>query len=208
MTSWIGEHADLVTLSGEGRPSFAPEPDPLTPHQKAQAAFSAVLKLGAIGCAIIIFALLILSGLIAYRIHDILATWPHTPAQVQSGQIYAKQISIYNRHQPYSTSTVYGFRCTVSYSVASHPYESQADIGYQKGDTVEMTEWRNRIPPGTQIEIAYNPAQPATIRFAGPFTTAYAPPTSSCPPAYALRPGSAPAAAAPTRNMHWHWRTS
>jgi hypothetical protein len=175
MTTWIGEHADLVTLSGEGRPYSVPTPDPLTPKQQSQAAVSAIAKLIAIGCALCTFALLILTTLIAYRLHHILTTWPHTQAEVQTSEIYSQTIDTYRRHQPYATNIVYGFRCTVAYSVASHPYASQADIGYQKGNTIEMTEWHDRIPPGSNIEIAYNPADPTTIHFAAPFPTAYAP---------------------------------
>ena len=175
MTYWIGEHADLVTLSGEGRPSFAPDPSPLTPQQQSRAAVSAFVKLIAFGCALFTVVLLLLTAWFAYRLHDTLSSRPHTQAQVLSSEIYTQQATVGGRQGTTIRSIVYGFRCNVSYSVASVPYVSQADIGYQNGNRDDMARWSQRIHRGDRVEIAYAPSDPTHIRFAGDFTTAYAP---------------------------------
>jgi hypothetical protein len=175
MTYWIGEHADLVTLSGEGRPYSVSTPDPLTRQQQSQAAISAFAKLIAFGCALSTVVLLIFTAWFIYRLHDTLTTWPHAQAQVLSTEIYSQlvDLNLPNRQSP--RSTVYGFRSQVSYSIDSQTYVSQADIGYQRGDRSEMSSWYTRIQPGDRVEIAYSPSDPTHIRFAGDFSTAYAP---------------------------------
>lgn len=175
MPYWIGEHADLVTLSGEGRPYPTSTPDRLTPQQQSQASISAFAKLIAFGCTLCAAVMLTFTAWYIYRLHDTLTTWPHAQAQVLDAEVYSQRIDLHLPHSQSPRSTVYGFRCTVAYSVASHPYQSQADIGYQKGDTRALAAWRDRIHPGDQIEIAYAPTDPTHIRFAGDFTIAYAP---------------------------------
>jgi Protein of unknown function (DUF3592) len=177
MGYWIGEHADLITLSGEGRPAFAPDPDPdpLTPNQKTRATISTLARMLAFGCALFTVILLTLSAWITYRLHDILTSWPHVQAQVLSSEIYSQSVTIGGPNGSITRSTVYGFRCNVSYSVAARNYQSQVDIGYQNGDRSEMVSWFGRIPRGDRIEIAYSPKDPTHIRFAGDIATAYAP---------------------------------
>jgi Protein of unknown function (DUF3592) len=175
MTYWIGEHADLVTLSGEGRPYSTPTPDPLTPQQQSRAAIAAFATLIAFGCTLCTAVLLAFTAWFTYRLHDTLTTWPHTQAEVLHTEVYSQRI---DATRPYSQSprpTVYGFRSQVSYSVASHPYQSPVDIGYQKSDPSDLSSWSSRIHPGDRIEIAYSPVDPTHIRFAGDFLTAYAP---------------------------------
>jgi hypothetical protein len=71
---------------------------------------------------------------------------------------------------------VYGFRCNVTYSVGAQPYQAQADIGYQNGNRAALQPWTSRIHAGDRISIAYNPADPTHVRFAGDSTIAYAAP--------------------------------
>lgn len=168
------ERSDLVSLSLEPRPVPA-SPDPLTPSQKSQAAFSAVLKLIALGCAFFTVILLLLSAWFILGLHHTLATRPHATARVLSTQIYSRDLRISGNRGVASTSTIYGFRCTVVYQVAFIDHQAQADIGYQKGNEAEIQRWSDRIRAGDQIEIVYSPSDPSRVRFAGDFTIAYAP---------------------------------
>jgi hypothetical protein len=170
-----GDNQDIITLSIERPHPSAPEPDPLTPQQKSRAIVSAFLKLAAFGCALFTVALLAVTAFLTYRLHDILTTRPHAQAEVQSTEIYSKQIEVNTPDQASRTTTFYGFRCVVDYTAASRPYESQVDIGYQRSDRSDMASWSTRIQPGDHVEIAYKPDDPAHIYFAGDFTTAYAP---------------------------------
>jgi hypothetical protein len=173
MTYWIGEHADIVTLSGEGRPTSSPCPDPLPPQQKTRAAVSGFLKLAGYLGGVFAVALLLLSAYIGYRVYDLLSAWPHVEAEIASCEVYPQNVSV-NTSRSHPHSTVYGFRCAVSYTAASQTYQSQADIGYQKSDPLDMTRWSTRYYHGVRVPIAYKPGDPTHIRFAGDFTTAYA----------------------------------
>jgi hypothetical protein len=174
MTYSDGENSDLVSLSLEPRPA-PPNPAPLTPGQQTQAAFSAVLKLLALGCALFTVALLLLSAWFIVSLHHTLAISPHVAARVLSTQVYSKDVRIGGNKGRVSPATVYGFRCTVIYQVASIEHQAEADIGYQKSDQSEILRWSDRIRTGDQIEIVYSPSEPSRIRFAGDFTIAYAP---------------------------------
>jgi uncharacterized protein DUF3592 len=170
-----GDYSDLTSLHLGPRPKPAPAPPPLTPEQKTRSTIAGLLKLLYLICAAFTVLLLLLFVLVTSTIFIALASNPHTQAQVVATEIYSKTVDTSTPENGAAHSTVYGFRCTVSYSVASHPYQSKADIGYQTGNERAMAAWQSRIQAGDQIEIAYDPTAPTHIRLAGDFTTAYAP---------------------------------
>jgi len=169
MASLIGEHA--TTISAEVRPVL--EPEPLTQKQRDRARFSLQLRFGGFLAALAAAGMLMASAHTAYQVHKTLDSWPRAQAEVQRCEIYPK---IVHMAGPRSTgpSRLYGFRCNVAYPVGSSIYKSQADLGYLEGRGNAMRPLLDRIHPGDRITIAYDPAAPSRVRFAGDFTLTYA----------------------------------
>jgi len=174
MTYRIGDHADLITLSGEGQPSAESLRDDRTPEEKSRAGISFLLRFAGYLISIITVALIILTGVAFGRIHYELSSWPRAQADVTNCQIYTVT-AINQRRQRYESLT-YGFHCNLTYSAASNAYQSQADIGYRQSDNSDMLLWSARIHSGNRVPIAYDPSDPTRVRFAGDFSTAYAGP--------------------------------
>lgn len=170
-----GDYSDLTSLHLGPRPKPAPEPPPLTPEQKTRSTIAGLLWLLSRICAVFTVLLLLVSVVFTSVIFIALTSSPHTEAQVLSAETYSKDFDGGSTESGPVRSTVYGFRCTVSYYIDSHSYQSQADIGYQTGNERAMAAWQNRIRAGDEIEIAYDPTNPTHIRFAGDFTISYAP---------------------------------
>jgi hypothetical protein len=69
----------------------------------------------------------------------------------------------------------YGFHCTLQYSVNGQQYESLADLGVKTQFRSSLEQWPPRLPSGTDVVVAYNPADPAEVVLAGNYRMAYAP---------------------------------
>lgn len=135
------------------------------------------------GAGGILFSLLFLpfSLFFGYRVYAALHSWPHVDAEVNACEVYPKIISVSLLHAASQPSTVYGFRCHVTYSAASASgdpqiYRSVADLGYQISNRGDMARWSERFYPGVHTTIAYSPGNPTHVGFAGDFTAAYAAP--------------------------------
>jgi hypothetical protein len=187
MTYCIGDNADLITLSGEGqpRPEPLPYPPPPPPTAGKQARGVACALLIMIGFGGTLFgSLLLLFGLYS-MCHTFvsLQSYPRADATIRACEIYSKLI---DTSTPEAThrSTVYGFRCNVSYSPAAAQGASTpggetqavADIGYQHSDRADLARWSERYYAGMRTQIVYKPSDPIHVHLAGDFTTAYAAP--------------------------------
>jgi hypothetical protein len=120
--------------------------------------------------------LLLLAGYLGWGVKNKLDSWVHTKATVVSSEVYSRQARLYSGSRPSTQSTVYGFRCMAEFTIGPAPRYAQLDLGYQTGSQSGMQQWRNRYPSGSQIEIAYDPANPSRARFAGEIGAAYATP--------------------------------
>jgi Protein of unknown function (DUF3592) len=157
--------------------TFPAEPPaaPLSTDQSIQAVVGALCKLAGFFALVCAVGLLLLSGYLALRVHEQLGSWPRAHAQVLSSEIYEKELRTSSADGIPARSTVYGYRWIVSFEVGSRAYQAPIDIGYQQGNRGDMREWLLRYPDGTQITIAYDPANPAHTRLAEDFRSAYAP---------------------------------
>jgi hypothetical protein len=115
---------------------------------------------------------LALDSYIAARLYYRLSTLPHAEAEILHGEIYSQVTHLVA--DTASANPVYGFRCSVRFPVGQQMRTSQVDIGYQESNRAEMWDWYSRFPTGTRAMIAYDPADPSRVLFAGDFTTAYA----------------------------------
>jgi hypothetical protein len=131
-----------------------------------------------LGLMLLVFALAAALGCgvnLLSRYHT-LQSWPRTQAQVLSSEIYSRRYwSSGSRGRTAGWYTDYGFHCTVQYSVLGQQYNSVADLGIKAGFRGSLDQWPSRFPSGTNVFIAYNPADPSSVILAGDFRTAYAP---------------------------------
>jgi hypothetical protein len=166
----------LTTIFGTESP-FPAEPPapPLSADQRIQAVVGALCKLAGFFALVCAVGLLLLSGYLALGIPEQLGSWPRAHAQVLSSEIYEKELKPSAADGIPTRSTVYGYRWIVSFAVGSRAYQAPVDIGYQKGDRADMLEGLVRYPDGTQITIAYDPANPTHTRLAEDFRSSYAP---------------------------------
>jgi hypothetical protein len=173
VTYRIGDHADLITLSGEGQPRPEPIRTERTPEEKWRFGISFLLRffgypMAAFTVLLSIWTIVGMSG-----IYYELSHWPHTQALVDTCQITSQKLLKLRGQNPDQFS--YGFHCAVTYTAGSQTYHSNADIGYQQNDNSDMLRWSDRIRAGDHIPIAYKPSDPARVRFAGSFSISYAP---------------------------------
>jgi hypothetical protein len=176
MTRNTAQDWPLTTIFGAGSPFPAEPPtQSLSSEQKIQVLLGTLCKLAGFFSVVCAVGLLLLSGYLARRIYEQLGSWPHAHAQVLSSEIYEKELKTSAANGIPTRSTVYGYRWIVSFVVGSHTYQAPVDIGYQKGDRADMREWLVRYPDGTQITIAYEPANPTHTRLAEDFRSSYAP---------------------------------
>jgi uncharacterized protein DUF3592 len=63
----------------------------------------------------------------------------------------------------------------VKFSVDGQQYESLADLGIKAEFHSALEQWPPRLPSGTDVVVAYNPADPAEVVLAGDYQMAYAP---------------------------------
>jgi Protein of unknown function (DUF3592) len=115
-------------------------------------------------------------GLRTWMRYEILHPWPRTTARILSTEIYSTS---YWSNGGRSTSAgwriSYGFHCTLQYSVNGQQYESLADLGVRTQFHSSLEQWPPRLPSGTDVVVAYNPADPAEVVLAGTYRMAYAP---------------------------------
>jgi hypothetical protein len=176
MTRNTAQDWPLTTLFGTESP-FPAEPPaaPWSSKQKIQALLAALCKLAGFFSVVCALGLLLLSGYLALRIYEQLDSWPRAHAQVLSSEIYEKELRTSAADGIPTRSTVYGCRWHVSFVVGERTYESPVDIGYQKGNRLDMLDWLTRYPDGTHLNIAYDPANPGHARLAEGFLSSYAP---------------------------------
>jgi hypothetical protein len=178
MTSWIGENADLITLSGEGQPK--PEPfrddrtiDARTPEEKWRFGISFLLRVfGYPIAAFTVLASLLAILSIGVRYYE-MSQWTHTQALVDACQITSQKLMKEHGQDP--DQYTYGFYCNLTYAAGPQTYRSKANIGYLQSDNSDMVRWSDRIRAGDRISIVYKPSDPVQVRFAEDFSTSYAP---------------------------------
>ncbi len=173
MSSWIGDNADLITLSGEGQPSAESFREDRRPENKRQRTLSSAMLAAGYFAAFIGIVTGLLTGLSFHATHDALAQWPHRQAIVDSCENY--QVQVQHGAEAPTWSFEYGFRCHLSYSPQSVLYDALVDIGYRSSNPNEMAAWSIRIHSGDRIPIIYDPKNPSHAHFATDFHAAYAP---------------------------------
>jgi hypothetical protein len=173
MTYRIGDHADLITLSGEGQPRPEPFRDTRTTEEKWRFGISFLLLFFGYPFAAFTVLLSIWTIVGISSTYYVLSHWTHTQALVDTCQITSQKLMKLRGQDPDQFS--YGFHCDLTYVAGSQTYHFKADIGYQQNDNGDMIRWSDRIHAGDQISIAYNPSDPARVRFARNFSTSYAP---------------------------------
>jgi hypothetical protein len=186
MTYRIGDNADLITLSGEGQPRpeplSDPPPPPPTAGRQARGVLCALLIMIGFGGTLFGGLLLLFGFYSMCHTFVSLQSYPRADATIKACEIYSKLI---DTSTPEAThrSTVYGFRCNVSYSPtpqgSSTPggeTQAVADIGYQHSDRGDLARWPERYYAGVHTQIAYKPFDPTHVHFAGDFVSAYAAP--------------------------------
>jgi hypothetical protein len=124
------------------------------------------------GLTFVAILLLLLGAWVACSQYSVLSSWGRTDAEVISGEVYSDFTRDTNGQA--QSKPVYGFRCTVRFQANGRLYESPADIGYKKSAMDEMINWYLRFPSGSHTTIAYDPANPSSVKLAEDFQTAYA----------------------------------
>jgi hypothetical protein len=129
-------------------------------------------------CMFTIAALLSAPGL-GFRTwmrYDMLRSRLRTDAQVLSSELYSEKYwARGTRAASGGWRTHYGFRCALKYSVDGREYQSLADLGVKSNFRSSVEKWPSRLSPGTEVVVAYDPADPAQVILAGDFQMAYAP---------------------------------
>jgi hypothetical protein len=184
---------DLITLSIERHHKPGP-PTPIpTPQQTATAVVSAVMILFGFGGMLLGLLLLPLTLYSGVRTYQAQHSWPRADAQIRACEVYPQLVTTANGPEGTTTSSrVYGFRCTVTYSISEESkslaeptettsagirtFQSVADIGYQSSNRNNLARWSQRFYEGGHTTIIYQPGDPARIRFAGDPDAAYAGP--------------------------------
>jgi hypothetical protein len=183
---WIGENADLITLSGEGQPRTTWLRDGRSQDDRTQedgptvvtkqATFATLLRIAGGGATVIAGLLLLVTLFLFFTIHHQVSDWPRTIAQVEKCETYWKTSAAGTEG---GGSVVYGFHCSLSYMANSQPYRGQADLGYRNGDRNAMSKWLSHFRRGDHIQVAYDPTYPAHVCFVDDFPLAYASPLAS-----------------------------
>jgi hypothetical protein len=118
---------------------------------------------------------LVVSGLMALTQYNLLSSWARAQARIVSSELYSTQ---YWANGARSTMgywhTSYGFRCIVEYTANGRRYESTADLGLRTTGVGAVARWPERLPPGTSVVVAYDPADPTQVRLAGDYRMTYA----------------------------------
>jgi len=118
---------------------------------------------------------LMVSGLMALTQYNLLSSWARTQARIVSSEVYSTR---YWANGARSTvgywHTSYGFRCVVEYTVHGRRYESATDLGLRTTGIGAVERWPERLPPGTSVVVAYDPADPTQVRLAGDYRMTYA----------------------------------
>jgi len=108
--------------------------------------------------------------------YDLLHSRSQTQARILSNEIYSEQYwAMGSRYSRAGWRVRYGFRCAVNYSVDGRTYESLADLGVKSNFRNSLEKWPSRLPPGTDVTVAYDPVDPTQVLLAGDFQIAYAP---------------------------------
>ena len=124
------------------------------------------------GPTFVAILLRLLDAWVACSQYSVLSSWGRANAEVISGEVYSDFIRHDTSAQAQSRP-VYGFRCTVRFQANGRLYESRADIGYEKSAKSEMIDWYLRFPSGSHTTIAYDPANPNSVKLVENFETAY-----------------------------------
>jgi hypothetical protein len=108
--------------------------------------------------------------------YEMLRSRSRTGAQVLSSELYSEKFwARGTRAASGGWRTHYGFRCALKYSVDGREYQSLADLGFKSDFRGSLKKWPARLSPGTEVVVAYDPADPTQVILAGDFQMAYAP---------------------------------
>ncbi len=109
------------------------------------------------------------SAYLAWSQHKALESWTKTDAEILRREVYSEStINAKGWHVTY-----YGFRCRLRYRIGQRPEESLVTLGFVSNLRRDMQELVERYPAGNHVAVAYDPAAPYDVRFAGDPRLAY-----------------------------------
>jgi hypothetical protein len=163
---------ELIQLGIERRtPPSLPLPQ-LTSDEKLKAQVGAFATLAGYGLTLCAILLALLGAWVACSQYLLLSSWSRADAEIVNSELYSQVLRVGPRNP--NPKPIFGFRCTVRFQANGRLYESRADIGYQKSAEDEMINFYLRFPAGRHTTIAYDPANPNSVKLAQDFETAYA----------------------------------
>jgi hypothetical protein len=122
------------------------------------------LTLGGLGLGMLGIVLLASGAYVLWNRHTLIEKWPVVDAQVISGTLYSRTPRSLG---PIPSGKMWGAHFLVRFQMGDARFDSLTDVGYLSTSQTEMEHWLHVYPPGSHIQLRYDPNEPGRVVIAG-----------------------------------------